>query len=705
VGGSAATFTAPLAVAVALAIIPPAPADDSLAKYVPADAGLYVEVRQAADLLIPLTEPQMWLALADIVGQPARVEETEEWRRRIAATIGMSPADAIQRLFSQRVAFVGERLGRAQDAAVLCLPSGDVAQLVAGWRPTAVSTDGRVTRYQLAGGVGLGVRDGLLVFGDATAAGRVFPRVLEVIARESAPSLAENPDFRKLLARAPPDPDGILFLRLGEASGEARPAPAATPPTASAAGHTPQTAPETAPATMPQRPAAAFPELPGPLRGAENVLLALHRDRRLLHISAVGDAARTRTPRSAPALADIVTTLPERTLLAWCEALDFPALLQAARQLPPRSALRIAMDLQEKGGAPKRLAEALAGPTCLAVGVVTPAVRTVTAPPIPAVALLVRTRDAEAATNEFRTLFHASASAYNLLALKFGLPAPLPAIEPLQIGAAGGECVELSPLLGPNPAGTALGELHLAWALDDDVLILASHIDWLRQIVRARHGETGQLATVLALAQHKPSQRSETIFVAQTGPIADLGGLWLKYLESSAPHTLDENWWRSYQPGGQPPRLGIDVTNLGEARRLRVDRVTSGAPAEALLRAGDEIVGCSGRRFTTSQPVQEMQRGIAERPNARWLDLWVERDGRVIVKRLPLPFVDPVQLLRRTIAIGKIAQRVVYLDDGPDAAGSRGFLTLETRESGASLYPFTTAPAIQPVSSQPAGEP
>ncbi|GAG02899.1 unnamed protein product, partial [marine sediment metagenome] len=38
---------------------------ESLARLVPADVGLFVEARGADDLLVPLTEEQVWITLAE----------------------------------------------------------------------------------------------------------------------------------------------------------------------------------------------------------------------------------------------------------------------------------------------------------------------------------------------------------------------------------------------------------------------------------------------------------------------------------------------------------------------------------------------------------------------------------------------------------------------------------------------------------------
>ena len=66
----------------------------------------------------------------------------------------------------------------------------------------------------------------------------------------------------------------------------------------------------------------------------------------------------------------------------------------------------------------------------------------------------------------------------------------------------------------------------------------------------------------------------------------------------------------------------------------------------------------------------------------------VERDRMVRVRRIPLPFLDPVRLLQRLTSIGQLVQRVVYHDDVPDAQGPVGHLTLELRNQPVPLYSF-----------------
>ena len=191
-----------------------APADESLAHFVPADVGLFIEGRGLGGLLLPLTEPQAWLTLAELGGQPARIEETSRWRARLSQTVGMSPAEAIGNLLSKQFAFVGQGPRRAQDGVVLCRPRTDIQALLRRWHAQPLPFAGRASVYRLPNRVGLAVPDGLLVFGDAGLTDGMFHRVLEFVDfRQEARSLADDPVFSALLGRVPRNPDAVLFAR------------------------------------------------------------------------------------------------------------------------------------------------------------------------------------------------------------------------------------------------------------------------------------------------------------------------------------------------------------------------------------------------------------------------------------------------------------------------------------------------------------
>lgn len=660
--------------------------DRSLARLAPADTGLFVEVIRAEDLLVPLTETHVWLTLADLAGQPAKESDAREWRARIKQTIDMDPAEAIRKLFARRVAFVGQGPGRAQDGVVICRPAPkvDVNGLVRRWSAESAPKVGDMDVFKLPNNVGLAVYDGSLIFGDAGAGSHMFARVLSELAKgRRGRILADDPLYTALLRRVPADPDGILFARLSPINllGVPTSAPATSQPTTLEAFR------------------QAMPDLPGPFRGSPNLLMVLHREKNLLHFTAVGSGA-SQPGRGGDRLPAQVRSLPQRTLLATGAHVDFPALIAAAQKLPRRNLMRVVLNLLRIEGPlnPFRpLLNALESSTSIAIGAVAPGNRDPRCPPMAAAAVIIATDKPVAVAQAIERLVELAVSVYNLGALIPNANTPrLPEIVKKQFAGVDVRQLDLGALLANIDKANLIGELHLCWAVDDSALVVASHIDWLEQILLSRAGKAPDLSTVFDLVQRPVPAGSETLLVVQTGPISDLAGMWLDYLRETMPHVLSERYWRGRQPGGLVVKIGIDGTRDAEQRRLVITRVDQNAPAANLLQPGDALIGINGRRFATSQPIKEFQEGMRQRPNASWVTLMVQtKSNGVVSKTIPLPFVDPMELMRRARAIGKIGQRVIYYDDVPDPAGPRGFLTVELRASQKPLFSFPKQPASQ----------
>lgn len=646
-------------------------ADTSLARVVPADVGLYIELRDADDLLVPLAEPQLWLTLADLAGQPAALGETAHWRRRVEQTIGLSPTDAIRALFSKQVAYVGEGLLRSRDAVVICRPGDPPRSLIDKWDAKPLPTAGRIAVYRLPNRVAAAVSSDTLIFGNVGSGG-MFDQVVSHLEHGARGPLADDSVYQSLLSRTAANPDGLLFARLNKG----------LTAIAGDAG------------------------LPALMHDASAVLFALYRDPRgnLLHVSVVSDAQRAGAAGDE-ALMRISGTLPKQTLVSWTGNINLDALATMGDLLPQRSLLRLGLDIQQRVGNLPELSSVLAPQASLAVGVVVPANRRIPAPPIPAGAALLTTRDPQSAMREFNRLVDSSLAIFKLLALQLPGAPELPLVLDVEVAGHPVRKLDLTPLLGPDPARSPLGELHVCWAIDGDVLIITTHSDWMRQILESRAGATPRLSSVLRLTHPRSVQHPEAIFVAQPGPISDLGSFWLRFLERTMPAATREDWWRNYQPGGRGVRLGLQVVRHAEQPRLIVRSVRPDSPAAGLLEPGDEILGCNHRRFATSQPVREALQELERRPNARWIDVLIERNRIVQVVRVPIPFVDPVEVLRRIVAIGQVVHRVVYFEEVEPDGGPRGRLTVQLRAGTRRLFDFPSIPIARPPSTRPATPP
>lgn len=691
----ARTLTTLLAAA-CLTLARTAAADDSLAKEAPAESGLFVELRNGADLLAGLLEPQLWTTLAEVAGQPARVEDVDEWRKQIQRAIHVEPLAAIQTLFARRVAFVGDGLGKSQDGVVICRPVQPPPGLIERFKGTRLADIENPPTYHLYNTIGVIARDDLLFFGALLPEDSLLHRMRPIAAGEPRPRLADDPVYRALLARAPADPDGVLFVRI---PGRARPTETPPPPPAATAS-APSTQPASVPATRPARPRI---DLPGPLENAENVLLALHREGARLHFTAVGDRVGTpAVPTSRPAGRGFIAALPDDTLAAWEGFVDFTAFAEAAAALPEQGLIRAVLGPDPDGKLVRRWTETVDGATCVAVGAVTPA-RPNEPPPIPAIACIIAARDGAAAAATFGEIVNGATQLINIAQLARGAP---PVDPPTEIPLPDGTLwqLDLTPVIARVDAG-AIGELHLAWTASAGRLIIASHTDWLRRIINVPPEKT--LAATLARSRQQPSPASMNVVLLRLGPLASLGAKWLEFFQRTAPEILTDAWWRTHQPRGNP-RLGCEVTST-EDSRLIVTKVFPGQAVDGRLQPGDHIVGANGKRFATTQPIPEVREAVDRRPHGAYVELMVERDGKLRHERVPLPYADPIRSLRRLVAIGSMIDSAIYIEDAPQPEGPRGFLTLDLGPPPASQAAPATqtapAPATQPASQPAAPQP
>ncbi len=657
----------------------------TLASQVPADVGLFVEIRNAEDILTALTEPQVWSTLAELAGQPSRPEDAARWQEQIERTVRMSPREAIRLLFAGGAAFAGAGPRRSPDALVLCRPSNEVTiqQLLERWNARALPELGAPDAYHLRNNIAVIARDGVLYFGDLLPPDGMFRSAVGFLSQEPRASLANFEAYRRLLARVPEDPDGLLFARLSAAT--SRPAP--------------DSASTSAPAT-PRRSLL-------PAGFGDPLLVALQRESSLLHLTVVSDFPPASQPcthpsgETAPAEnAALLSNLPESALAAWEGMVDYPAIGRRVEELPAQNPIRVALQTQARGESIEQLLATLAGPTVAALGALPVGGREADLPPMPVLGFIALARDPTLAEAEFSALIETAIAAYDVIALARG-SAPLPRVVDVDLDGVPANRLDLTPMLDAG-SRSLIGELHLSWAVQGGALIVATHEQWLRQMLAARTGAGNSLRGVVLLGRRPPAALARNVVVVQSGPIADVGQQWLDFVARRHPEALGEGWWRPRGMRGAP-RLGITVEERSAQKQLRVTAVQPGQPSDGFLRVDDMIVGCAGKRFESERPMQEVLSALERRAHPGWFDVLVQRGETVLNVRVPMPSFDPIQALRRLVGIGRIVQRVIFQDDSQDVAGPRAFVTIELRTSETPLFTFTRPAAT--TASQPGSAP
>lgn len=614
-----------------------------LAHLAPADTGLYVELIDGTDLLVALTEPERWTALADFAGQPATGSDALQWRERVQETIGTTPEEAIRTLFARGVAFVGAGPFRSQDPVLLCRPALDkpIPALLEMWNAKAYSEPELASVFGLRNQLGLAIHGDTLMFGSPAMASGAFRHALASQQMGPGDSLAATEEFQSLLKRIPPDPAGVFFIRpraelLDLSSG-------ALPPLA----------------------ALLTLFLPEQLRRADAWMIALHRNGSMLKFTAVG---HIQNPEELPPVAPIQVTLPQNTLAAWKGRINFADLWPQLRLLPDQHLFRLTL--------PKNAAELAENIFTGGVTIAFTALPTAekTTAPTPAFAFVLETRDSDAALSFADGAATLAKIAFDTYAAHRGI-VPLPALHHVGAKRDVHRSVDLSDLFAARMIAQ-LGAIELCWSVSDKHLVVATHRDWLTQILAALKPPTDESGVQAVPTNGRISMGTPTTSIVCRGQeLADVGRAWLRQIEQTDPELMTEEWWRRHQPANIRPRLGITVTTVDEGRGLHIDAVEAGQPADGFLHVGDVIVGCNGERFESAAR-RAVAQGVRNRPYARWIDLTVRRDATIVDVRVPLPFVNPVRLLQQSVALGQIIGDIVYVEELSDTGRPRGILTV-----------------------------
>lgn len=633
-----------------------------LAYLAPADTGLYVELNDATDLLVAMTAPDRWSAVAEFAGQPATGSDALEWRERVRETIGTSPEEAIRTLFARGVAFIGAGPFRSQDPVLLCRPAAHVPipALLHMWNAEAYSEPELASVFSLRNQLGLAIYGDTLMFGSPAMAGGTFRQALESQKLGPASSLAATEEFQRLLKRIPPNPTGIIFIRhradlLDFSSGSGPPAVA-----------------------------LLMLFLPEQLRRADAWMIALHRNGDTLKFTAVG---HTTGPAEITVEKPIQIQLPDNTLAAWNGHVNFDDLWPQLHLLPDQHLFRLTLP----NNATELANRIFTGGMTVAFSALPAPDQD--APATPVLGVVLEARDAPGALAFIDGAVSLAKIAFDTYAAQRGL-VPLPSVRKQGEAPDTIRSLDLSDLFAARVIAQ-LGTIELCWSASDNHLVIATQRHWLKQILQslkkpvvklaeqdnAAKGENADPAANAETPQPEPLNRSTTSIVCRGQELSDLGSAWLEKIEQTDPELMTESWWRRHQPGNVRPRLGITVTTVDEGKGLQVDAVEAGLPADGFLQVGDVIVGCNGERFDTTAR-REASRRMRDRPYARWIDLTVRRDATIIDVRVPLPFVNPVRMLQQAVALGQIIGDVVYVEELGDAGRPRGILTVAWRHKG-----------------------
>ncbi len=703
-----------------------APAHDSLARFVPADTRLFVEIRGLRGLEQEWSQSDWGSALSSLlIGRADDPASGDAALRPLAELLGIADPAAMRRgVFGTQVAVALPSWSNLAQGLIVAIPDDvkpiEEALVRRGLKATA---HGGVREYPLDDhGHRRATNGHLLVLGQQTASVGGYDQAVRLLAGEPLPSLAGDALFRREIAALGPGPHRATVYFAGFDAPAAQPEsqPASSPATRSstsapattqAATPTATTRATTAPATQPARRGlprwwpATWPML---MRGA----VGLAVEGQTISLGIRGELDQPSPPHRRDADFAVLNALPATTLAAWAQTVDYAGQHRLlTREGPTLLSLYLAfIDMRMKAAGSSLVDGLLARlgyETIVLLGVIPPSDQTERVDfDVVALGLIVSAdRPAEAA------------QAMDLVGESFASILNLPAVR-----ARMKESVHVAkvPFEGHTLSELRLGEffrtqtgcpftytIALSWVATERDIILSTHSDHIRQILRARAGRIPTLGPKIAAAGplNGMPRGADVVLLAQPAEAAAVLEGWLAWLERNRPEVLKPEWWRERQErqAGRAS-LGISMPATRPTEAV-VHNTLPGWPAYGRLQAGDRIVAVDGIPLTPTNPRASLKELITRR-KGNAVVLTVERNGQRADVTIPLPeepiSFDPIGAIRQITTLLRpfaAASYTVWAGQ-PDRFDARVMLRAAPHRPRTT----TSAPAPQPAS-RPASPP
>jgi hypothetical protein len=691
---------------------------DSLAHFAPRETSVFAEVLDMRGLEREWSESDWGSALTSIVmGRTDEPGSGDEALKPLAAALGIDNPVAVRgEVFGRRAALALPSWANLDEGVLLAVPE-NIAPLEAvlekrGRKPETI---GKARQYKLDKLDHWLATDGRVVLLGQRREGRsLYDHAVALLAGEATDSLATDPAFQTEVA--PLNTGAQRAMMYFSSTPAPATQPTATQPTASAPATTQPAGTTTAPSTQGiQDPIARMTKRwlpttwPRLVKGAVGASV----EDRLIRLDIHGQLNQAAPPHLQDANVAVLETLPATTLAAWAQAVDYPAYYRAfIRGSPTLLTLYLTyIDSRLKAAGSSLgagLLERLGQDTIVLFGVIPEAEQT--APvgyELPALGVIVPVDDRASVASAMDVVGGSIAA---LLPLAGVRPKDQPNATALTKADYNGTticAVPVGELFKRQTTCPYLHTLRLSWAVTDHDLILSTHDDHIRQIVRARAGQAPQLGPRLASAgklNHLPPS-ADGVLLAQPAAIAAMFESWIAYAEARNPEVLKPEWWQARQE----ERLA--QANLGfalgksEPGQITVRNTLPGWPAHGRLEPGDRIVAVDGQPLAQGDAKASLRMAIVNRRDAGRITLSVIRKGTTMDVEIPIPDVpqafDPIGAIRQINELLKPFAAASYTvwAAPPDRFNARVMLR------GVQPPETQPAPATQPATTQPAPPP
>lgn len=546
-----------------------------LARFVPASAGVFVNIRDATELDSALQRANTRNLVGLLLGPTSEGKPSPDLRGWFSALVSADHPAVVEGLMHHEIGLACRSWDDLSQGVLLArLPS---PKALAEWLPPAERQDvpgpASDMLFRTKGGMMVGVREGVAAFAHRRESSAVLRDALRLIIGGDGDTLDAAPGFREL--------SGFL----------------------------------------PAKPLAVIHMAPAPKEGTDlnwfgwprlrRVVLGLYGREERLDIALRGLLAKP-APRKALGTAALERfyKLPATTLAAWISAADLRVSYDQVLQNSPDGTLSRYLYLVESLRAatgrdwdslpalgPHLIVawdETLDGPSVapqLAMLVESPQAQTVVAELDEIAESLLPSLDSDETAPRLRSTTHLGTRLRHV---------PLDAF-------VGDESLPL--------AGT-LGQLELSWAAQGDWVILSLSLEHLMRVLDAQSGLVPTLSNLSDVQMLRRRGNPASLLVAQPDLAADVLRRWLDRAAAAPDAWFGDRWWSETlaADGAGAQRLGVAARTEQIPGVVVVARVHPQTPAAGKLEPEDWILGMDGQLLDLGAPNADLKRLWAASP-------------------------------------------------------------------------------------------
>ncbi len=587
-------------------------------KWAPGDTRLFMEFRDLAQVRNIFRTRGIWEAVQQL-STPAAT--TQPWQLHAERSLGLTPDQAIDELLGVRAALLAVDPTRWEVGVVIAElpPQGDVRAVLRRWRAREEKTDGPVKRYALPGGLGLAVRDRVLLFGPTADPDGLWDRSAALLADRAGPTLAGRADVAALRADAPKDYSCLIYTSWTDAPAADDPRPSRLLCTANVTSE----------------------GIDFELRG---------------HVRPGDGTPATWTPQK-------LAKLPGDAAFLWARSYapaDFQRWMAADDAAPTSLSAVLFNTFVTKQEDRLALAKSI-GPRVTWVADVRPA-KTRGDAVVPAVSIICESRDTEA-------LSHRVDSAMELMTGFLDLvsgTASTQETSPIQSEVAGKQSlhwVDWGRQLEKRMGLPAMATVQPCWFAADGQWIMATSKTLALRLLDART-EPGTRVRQKSFEAFASKSPITDYFRVDGQKLAALIHGWDGYLSRTRPEMLNPTYWKEWADRRLEDRrrLGVTLKPAPDQSGALVVEVEAGSPAEGSLESGDVIIEAGGKPTATSRPAQLVAEAYQQSRESGAFRLVFLRGSEKKTVVIPLPKMptfaegfDPVATLRR---LASLASRI-----------------------------------------------